>query len=180
MPSMVSTLYAGTFGNCASLVLVHLPANLIAISLDAFEGCPKLSTVEAPYLSTTTLNNNIRDGFKNWLNDEGFLTRNPKDIYRRCRRSRHSSQMDMYYNWKIWARMKYTDGRLPLFTAAARSLKWSQTRQIFNSNMPVINEIDVLTGLPLFMLAAAGPTSDIESVYNLLREYPSAMMLFSV
>jgi len=45
--------------------------------------------------------------------------------------------------------------------------------------MPVVNEIDVLTGLPLFMLAATGPTSDIESVYNLLKEYPSAMNIMN-
>ena len=29
-----------------------------------------------------------------------------------------------------------------------------------------------MTGLPVFMLATAGPTSDIELVCNLLREYP--------
>ena len=52
-------------------------------------------------------------------------------------------------------------------------------KQIFTSNMPVVNEIDVLTGLPLFMLAATGPTSDIESVYNLLKEYPSAINIMS-
>ena len=50
-------------------------------------------------------------------------------------------------------------------------------KQIFASNMPVVNEIDVLTGLPLFMLAAIGPTSDIESVYNLLKEYPSVVQI---
>jgi len=41
--------------------------------------------------------------------------------------------------------------------------------------MPVINEIDVVTGLPLFLLAATGPACDIESVYNLLKEFPSAV-----
>ena len=67
------------------------------------------------------------------------------------------------------------DGRFPIFTAAARCLNWAYMKQIFTSNMPVVNEIDVLTGLPLFMLAATGPTCDIESVYNLLKECPSAV-----
>jgi len=84
---------------------------------------------------------------------------------------------EMYYEWKTWARLRGADdGRLPLFTAAARSLKWSYLKQIFAANMPVINEIDVLTGLPLFMLAATGQTSDIESIYNLLKELPAAII----
>jgi len=85
----------------------------------------------------------------------------------------------MYYDNKTWARTKGADGRLPLFTAAARSLKWSYTRQIFTVNMPVVDEIDILTGLPLFMLAAVGPVSDIESIYNLLRENPPAISVLS-
>ena len=48
---------------------------------------------------------------------------------------------------------------------------------IFNAYMPVIHEIDVISGLPLFMLAATGPTSNIESAYNLLKEYPVAISI---
>jgi len=84
---------------------------------------------------------------------------------------------DMYYIWKAWANLRDVDGRLPLFTASARSLKWIHTERIFNAYMPVIHKIDGLSGLPLFMLAAAGPASDIESVYNLLKEYPAAISL---
>ena len=39
--------------------------------------------------------------------------------------------------------------------------RWSYLSQIFMANMSIVNEIYVLTGLPLFMLAAARPTSDI-------------------
>eukprot|EP00555_Chaetoceros_dichaeta_P009036 CAMPEP_0198254632 /NCGR_PEP_ID=MMETSP1447-20131203/4899_1 /TAXON_ID=420782 /ORGANISM="Chaetoceros dichaeta, Strain CCMP1751" /LENGTH=146 /DNA_ID=CAMNT_0043940743 /DNA_START=363 /DNA_END=803 /DNA_ORIENTATION=- len=77
---------------------------------------------------------------------------------------------------KLWARARGSDGRLPLVHAAAiRSLKWSHMSLVFNAYMPGINEIDMLTGLPVFVLAAAGPNSYIESVYKLLREYPPAM-----
>jgi len=174
---MVSTLYAGTFGNCRSLTSVHLPENLHAMSLDTFQGCSKLSTIEAPFFSSTLLKNNVNDGLKNMLTDAGFLPTNAYDFHHSYFSYHHISQNDMYYDWKRWARAKDGDGRLPLFTAAATSMKWSHTRQIFNLNMPVINDIDVLTGLSLFMLAAAGTTSDIESIYNLLKEHPSAMML---
>ena len=37
-------------------------------------------------------------------------------------------------------------------------------------NMPVIYDIDVVTGLPLFMLAAVWLNSDIELTYRLLRD----------
>merc|ERR1740139_2130526 len=86
---------------------------------------------------------------------------------------------DMYYIWKAWANLRGVDGRLPLFTAAAISLKWSYLRQIFIANMSVVYEIDLMTGLPLFMLAATGPTSDIESVYNLLKENPAAINIMN-
>merc|ERR1740124_1249688 len=83
---------------------------------------------------------------------------------------------DVYYNMKIWGRKRNeTSGRLPLFTAAAGSLTWVDVRQILAVNMPVIYDVDVLTGLPVFMLAAVGPKGNIESVYHLLKEYPSAL-----
>jgi len=49
-------------------------------------------------------------------------------------------------------------------------------KEIYNMNMPMIYEIDTQTGLSLFMSAAVGPKSDIESVFNLLKEYPAAIM----
>jgi len=83
---------------------------------------------------------------------------------------------DVCYNMKIWGRKRdETSGRLPLFTAAARSLTWVDVRQILAVNMPVIYDVDGLTGLPVFMLAAVGPKSNIESVYHLLKEYPSVV-----
>jgi len=86
---------------------------------------------------------------------------------------------DMYYDLKRWARTRDVKDRFPLFTAAAMGVKWSNMKQIFALNMPLINEIDALTGLPLFMLAATGPTCDIESIYNLLKEYPAAMNIMN-
>jgi len=83
----------------------------------------------------------------------------------------------MYYNMKLWGREKdKVSGRLPLCTAAERCLTWVDMQKIFSVNMPAIHEVDGMTGLPVFMLAAAGPTSDIEAVYNLLREYPPAIV----
>lgn len=102
----------------------------------------------------------------------GFSLGNPNDIL--CKPITRDS---IYYNWKAWAKIKGVDRRLPAFTAAARSVKWLHMRQIFTANMPIIQEIDDLTGLSLFMLAAVGPTSDLESVYNLFREYPPVINL---
>jgi len=69
----------------------------------------------------------------------------------------------------------YNCTSLPL-TAAARCLSWVDIRQIFSVDMPSIHEVDGVTGLPVFVLAAVGPKSDIEAVYNLLREYPPAIV----
>ena len=48
-------------------------------------------------------------------------------------------------------------------------------QQIFALNMPMIEEKDMFTGLPLFMLAAIGPASGVESVYNSLKVYLSTI-----
>jgi len=61
---------------------------------------------------------------------------------------------------------------LPLVTSAAKCLTWVNMQQIYSANMSAIYEVDEISGLPVFVLAAVGPTSDIEAVYNLLREYP--------
>eukprot|EP00555_Chaetoceros_dichaeta_P008587 CAMPEP_0198261572 /NCGR_PEP_ID=MMETSP1447-20131203/10271_1 /TAXON_ID=420782 /ORGANISM="Chaetoceros dichaeta, Strain CCMP1751" /LENGTH=71 /DNA_ID=CAMNT_0043949533 /DNA_START=1015 /DNA_END=1230 /DNA_ORIENTATION=- len=41
--------------------------------------------------------------------------------------------------------------------------------------MSVIEVTDPLTGLEPFMLAAIGPGSDWEAIYQLLREFPAAI-----
>lgn len=54
-------------------------------------------------------------------------------------------------------------------------LPWDEgTRAVFESNMPAIEEVDRGTGLKPFMLAACGTESDLEGVFNLLRENPVA------
>ena len=75
---------------------------------------------------------------------------------------------------KLWARTGNHDGRLPLHSAAAASLKWADTKLIFESNMMAIYDRDIVTGLSPFMLASVGQSSDIESIYRLLRENPAA------
>jgi len=173
LPSIITTIGHGVFDGCSSLTSVHLPENLISISFDIFHRCVKLSAIEASSFSTTTLNKNTSDWFKDVLINAGFSNSNPCDILSDHRQS--SNDYRLYYDWKRWAGTRGVDGRFPLFTVAAKGLQWSKIKQIFTSNMPAVNEIDVVTGLPLFLLAATGPTCDIESVYNFLKEYPPAV-----
>ena len=66
--------------------------------------------------------------------------------------------------------------RLLLCTATAQSLKWEpKTERIFVANMPAVYQVDGETELEVFMLAAVGEGSDLEAVYRLLREYPTAI-----
>ena len=72
-----------------------------------------------------------------------------------------SSHCNMYYNMEVWGRERDKGSEcLPLYTAAAIYL---------TVNMPTVHEVNMMTGLPVFVQAAVGPTSDIESIYNLLR-----------
>jgi len=62
-------------------------------------------------------------------------------------------------------------------TAAAISFEWDIMEGIFDANKRAIYEVDdVVTGFPVFLLAAMGPQSDLESVYRLCRENPPALM----
>jgi len=165
LPPTITTIGGCAFYGCSSLRSINFPENLFAISYNTFELCSKLRTITTSAFSTTTLDKSL-NGFKNFLVKAGFFPENPIDIlygFKHC-------DTTMYYNWRIG-----TDGRLPLFTAARRSLKWCYVEKVFTAQMPAIHGIDVLSGLPAFMLAAAGLDSDIESVYNLLKEYPAAM-----
>jgi len=88
----------------------------------------------------------------------------------------------LYRNIKSWARTKdVRDGRLPLFTAATKTdLKWVDLKPIFVANMPAVYKVDAVTGLPVFMLAAVGESSDMESVYHLLRQLPTAIQFCNI
>ena len=79
-------------------------------------------------------------------------------------------------NMERWSRRRSEDGRLPLFTLLATSLKWIHIKGIFFANMLAIYETDALTGLKAFMLAAVGAHSDLESIYRLCRENPAALL----
>jgi len=177
LPSRIRTLHSDVFTDCSSLISVCLPKSLTAISLSAFEGCPKLSAINASSFSTTTFANSP-DKLKHLLIKAGFQHIHLDSILYGADDSDSTFDgSDMYYDTKVWGRKRNEDsGRLPLFTAAARCLTWGDMRLIFSVNMPAIQDIDEMTGLRVFMLAAAQPASDIESVYNLLREYPPALL----
>merc|ERR1711957_302071 len=173
IPNSITMIGNGVFWDCTSLTSIVIP-DLKSISLSAIEGCSELTTIYAPSFSTNTFGNSP-DEFKHLLVKGGFYhTHLDTILYGDDNSINSDGNSDIYYNW---GREKDEDpGRLPLCTAAARCLTWVDMQQIFSVNMPAIHEVDGMTGLPVFMLAAAGPTSDIEAVYNLLREYPPAIV----
>lgn len=218
VPPSVTTLGDYTFQHCAALTTVNLPPNLTVVGSYIFEycgslvslhfeadpnyvstrlflECQKLTTIDAPSFSTTTSSNADLEGFQETLVGVGF------SLYDRTLQSllRGASSIsavypkphgNAYYNVGLWARTRSVeDGRLPLCTAVARSLKWAVVEHIFDANMPAIEEPDGITGLPLFMLAAVRSSSfmlatvdrhvmwssKFELTYNLLRKYPPAI-----
>jgi len=82
----------------------------------------------------------------------------------------------IFINWKLYSQRKNKQGRLPLFTAAEQSVPWSDgVEQILKSYGPAIEFIDVVTGLEVFMLAAVGTNSNIETIFKLLQDHPAAL-----
>jgi len=176
LPPSLTSIGRCAFYECTSLTSMKLPPSITSIHSGAFEKCTSLVSLSLPPLMITVGTASSPNCFKKSLVEAGFSLGNPNDIL--SGKSTYNYN-DTYYNLNTWARTIGADGRLPLVTAAQKSLKWYYMKQIFNANMPVINEVDAFSGLPLFMLAAAGPTSDIESVYNLLKESPHSLQYIS-
>jgi len=168
LPDLLSTISANAFCNCTSLVTIRLPDSLSAISSDAFRGCTSLNIIESPLFPTTTINpDNLREALEE-ASYHPYRLANVLDG-----KPRHYG---LHYSWKGCAKIKDDSGRLPLFTAAERSLKWSDCLQkVFMANMPAIGLTDPVTALKPFMLASVGIDSDLEAIYGLLREYPVAI-----
>lgn len=66
--------------------------------------------------------------------------------------------------------------RLPLHSACEWSLPWKMgLESIVNANMPALELVDPITGLPTFAHCAVGAQSDLESIYELLRLHPGSI-----
>lgn len=165
---------------------MHFQADPPYILRSMFERCNGLITIDTPSFSTTSFNNN-RDEFHRVLVEAGYA---PYEYTLLCilycvapqgDPSAGSGRHDDFFNLRLWVTTRSKeDGRLPLCGAVAKSLDWESVRRIFEANMPAIGEVDGITGFPLFMLAAVGPRGKLASIYNLLREYPTAMEVYGV
>lgn len=174
LPASITIIEWWAFSFCSSLMSITLPSSLNSISVQAFRHCDSLATIDAPLFPTTIIKNSVND-FKHALVQAGFSPGSLTDLLNGVL----TPHGNMYYDTKVWWKphtyVEDGNGRLPLFIGAERSLKWLDMRQIFVLNMPAIERSDVVTGLEVFMLAASGTFSDLESVYRLLREFPSVV-----
>jgi len=81
-----------------------------------------------------------------------------------------------FWGWKATSRLVDERNRLPLHHAAETGLKWKEgAQQILQANYAALSVIDDETGLCPFMLAGAGPKSDLNVVYELLQCNPGVM-----
>ena len=77
------------------------------------------------------------------------------------------------YNWSVSSSTRDLRKRLPLHRSADIGLRWMDgMREILKANYLALREVDAVTGLYPFMLAAVGETSDMTSVFNLLSSNP--------
>jgi len=82
----------------------------------------------------------------------------------------------IFVNWTLYSQKKNEQGRLLLFTASEQGVKWSDGMcNILNGYGAAIEEVDVVTGLEAFMLAAVGEESDMETIFKLLQDHPAAI-----
>lgn len=172
LPVTLTSIGCDTFHGCTSLTSIKLPPSISCIGINAFSSCSNLLSIELHLSSISTIYTNPRD-FGIALEKASFF---PIKLRHVLDNDTNGELGTMYFDWKVRAKIKDQHNRLPLHTAAARGFKWSQwVKKILHSNLAAIEEIDQLTGLEPFMLAAAGPNSCYDTAYNLLRENPAAV-----
>jgi len=67
-------------------------------------------------------------------------------------------------------------GRLPLHSACDQTLQWKMgLESIVNAHMSALESFDPISGLPPFAHYAIGKTSELDSIYTLLRLHPACL-----
>jgi len=83
----------------------------------------------------------------------------------------------IFINWRIYSQTKQKQGRFPLFTALEHNLTWSDgLNKIIKGYGAAVEDVDIVTGLEAFMLAAVGTKSNMETVFLLLQDHPAAII----
>lgn len=83
----------------------------------------------------------------------------------------------VFIDWSRCSKIKHpTKGTFALHRAAMISASFECLKLIYHANPIIICTQDPITGLELFMLAAANNQSKLSAIYFLLREYPQAII----
>jgi len=203
IPSSVTAIRRWAFRTCISLTAIVIPESVTDLSASAFENCPSLESIvlwDVPCLAIR----NERFGQHPVINEKlatlCHVLHNPsnnKHVYFRSHVQMKLKEISglciiptpncdefefavgLYVNWNVCAKTKnvHQNGRLPLFTAVEENLALSEGLcDVLKGNPAAIENVDPVTGLEAFMLAAVGPKSRFESVYKLLEDHPAAII----
>ena len=119
-------------------------------------------------------------GMRNALNACAFLIGIPVEKYFRTIINSEEISYDEFYVFIDWSKCSKvenpTNGTFALHRAAMRSASIECLKLIYYGNPIIICTPDPVTGLELFMLAAANTDTNLSIIYFLLREYPQAIM----
>lgn len=115
---MIINIDYNCFHSYSLLILARSLEKLTTIS-EAFEGCSEFTTNEMLSFCIIMFDNSPYE-FRNLLIKAGFSPYHADNIF-----LPNVEKTGMFYNMTTWTRTRGIDGRLPLFTAAAKSLKWN-------------------------------------------------------
>ena len=176
LPPNLKWIGERVFYECSSLVSIDLPPNIAFIGDCAFCGCSSLAAINLPP-NITSFGVDI---FHDCTSLVSVTIQQPADSHA------HSKSLQLFAqavnsmtppNLATWASTHDAYGRLPLMTAAALSMQWTDMERIFNSyKSAILEEDNTVTGLTVSALAAVGSKSDLESVYQLCMQNPAALM----
>jgi len=194
MPPTITTIEGSAFCYCTSLSAVTIPPSLRLIWSDTFWNCPNLETIELhPSLPCIIIKYGMRHYHSSRINEKvgtlyNVFNQKPffplsKRMYKLITNNGNDTQYDdvcdkdaIFVNWKVYSQKRNEQGRLLLYTALEQGVRWSNgLREIWEGNRAAIEEVDTITGLEAFMMAAVERNSSMETVYKLLIDHPGAI-----
>jgi hypothetical protein len=126
------------------------------------------------YLTPRDLNNNRDDWV--FLIFNHFEQNVPQFLFEIAQTSSRAFKSLLFLCRPLCIRSKDRSGRLLLHHATIHGLKWDHgCKAVLKENTLAVKEQDGTTGLFPFMLAGAGASTDLSTIYSLLREYPEAV-----
>jgi len=198
IPSSVTTIDQNTFRNCSSLASINisLSSDMPCLAITKLRRDknylinPNVGTLlqllsnkarcnPKEHLYECAPHQSLSLGKQNLLSCDLLKTNFVQKCVKDNDKLKNFNCIGLYINWGFVCSQKNTQGRFPVFTAIDQHFDSNVLSHLLAGHGAAVHDVDPVTGLEAFMLAAVGPESSLESIYKLLEYHPAAIIPYS-